>query len=191
MSPRPVLALAIPLAAGLLLTAPSGPPAGAGPPVAARTADAATTNAPAAGTAGTTAAYRPPLDPATLLRRFDPPAQRWSAGHRGVDLAAAPGTSVLAPGHGVVAFAGPVVARDVLTIDHPDGLRSSLEPVTSALVPGFTVAAGEVVGAVADQPSHCGAPGACLHWGVRRGSAYLDPLGLLPGAGPVVLLPAP
>jgi hypothetical protein len=35
--------------------------------------------------------------------------------------------------------------------------------------------------------SHC-APRTCLHWGVRLGSRYVDPLTLL-GRGPPVLLP--
>jgi hypothetical protein len=37
-------------------------------------------------------------------------------------------------------------------------------------------------------PGHC-APGVCLHWGVRLGATYLDPIGLLRGFGPIVLLP--
>jgi hypothetical protein len=36
---------------------------------------------------------------------------------------------------------------------------------------------------------HPGCPvAACLHWGLRRGADYLDPLALL-GLGPVRLLP--
>lgn len=44
----------------------------------------------------------------TVLRVFEPPAQRWLAGHRGVDLAATPGDVVLAAGGGRVGFAGTV-----------------------------------------------------------------------------------
>ena len=133
--------------------------------------------------------YRPPVAPAVLLAPFAAPPEPWRAGHRGVDLAASTGDRVHAPADGVVVFAGTVVDRDVLTILHRDGLRSSLEPVHVDVAVGMTVAAGDVVGTV-QRPSHCD-PGSCLHWGVRRGETYLDPLRLLPGGGPTVLLPVP
>ena len=130
--------------------------------------------------------YRLPVDD-VVLRRFERPAQRWSRGHRGVDIAASVGTSVLAPADGVVTVSRMVVNRDVLTIEHPDGLRSSLEPLAGGVEEGTVVLAGDVVGAVADGGTHCGGID-CLHWGVRRGAEYIDPLSLLPGASPVVLL---
>jgi hypothetical protein len=53
------------------------------------------------------------------------------------------------------------------------------------------VAAGEVVGTVEPTGSHC--TSTCVHWGLRRGEAYLDPLSLLPPwllrRGPSRLLP--
>jgi hypothetical protein len=49
------------------------------------------------------------------------------------------------------------------------------------------VVAGGRLGVVAAVPGHC-APATCLHWGVRRGDVYLDPLQLV-GTGPPVLLP--
>ena len=135
--------------------------------------------------------YRPPVAPAVLLAPFAAPPEPWRAGHRGVDLASSTGDAVHAPGDGVVMFAGTVVDRGVLTILHHDGLRTSLEPVAvdAALTVGMTVTAGDEVGTV-EGSSHCD-PGSCLHWGVRRGETYLDPLSLLPGAGPTVLLPVP
>ncbi|GAA3766216.1 hypothetical protein GCM10022206_00780 [Streptomyces chiangmaiensis] len=49
---------------------------------------------------------------------------------------------------------------------------------------------GEVVGVLEPPTAHC--PGGCLHWGLRRGETYLDPLALLPPrllrAGPSRLL---
>lgn len=133
-------------------------------------------------------AYRLPVA-GPVARFFDPPPVRWAAGHRGVDLLAEAGATVLAPGPGTVVFSGVVVDRAVLTIRHPDGLRSSLEPLSEPVAQGAVVAAGDAVGRVAAPPAHC-APAACLHWGVRGGDAYVDPLGLLapapvllPGAG--------
>lgn len=43
-----------------------------------------------------------PVAPAIVVDGFDPPEQIWSAGHRGVDLAAEPGQQVRAIGPGTV-----------------------------------------------------------------------------------------
>jgi len=133
--------------------------------------------------------FTSPLDgPPVVVRPFDGPPQPWAPGHRGVDLAARPGQAVRSPGPGVVTFAGTVVDRGVVTVTHADGLRSSLEPVAPSVGPGDRVLPGQVVGTVQDVPGHC-APGTCLHWGLRRGDAYLDPMVWVLGPGPVVLLP--
>ena len=129
----------------------------------------------------------PPV-PLDMVRGFDPPPEPWLAGHRGLDLRAPTGTPVLSPGAGVVMFAGTVVNRGVVVVLHPSGLRSSLEPVEAAVVVGQQVSAGEVVGGLTADASHC-APASCLHWGVRRGDVYLDPLDVLRGFGPIRLLP--
>ncbi|SFU05468.1 M23 family metallopeptidase [Arthrobacter sp. ov118] len=130
-----------------------------------------------------------PLDPRpAVLRTFDPPAKPWLSGHRGVDLeAASDGAALLAPSAGRVSFVGVVVDRPVLTIDHGNGLRSSFEPVASALTVGSAVAEGDVVGQV--QPGHCGRAPPCLHWGVRRGDEYVNPLAFVMDLRPSVLLP--
>lgn len=123
----------------------------------------------------------------TVVRRFDPPPQRWLAGHRGVDLAGEPGAPVLAAGGGTVAFAGTVAGRGVVSIDHANGLRTTYEPVLVSITAGAAVGQGTRIGALA--PGHPGCPvAACLHWGLRRGEVYLDPL-LLLGFGRVRLLP--
>lgn len=134
--------------------------------------------------------YTFPLhEPVEVVREFDAPGERWLSGHRGVDLRAAPGDPVLAPAPGVVTFAGPVAGRVVLTLRHPDGRRSSVEPVTPGVATGDVVERGSVLGQVGGDASHC-APATCLHWGVRTSDdAYVDPLTLLAGRGPVVLLP--
>jgi murein DD-endopeptidase MepM/ murein hydrolase activator NlpD len=126
--------------------------------------------------------------PGALARPFDPPAEEWGAGHRGVDLAARAGEPVRSPAPGVVSFAGRVADKPVVVVTHADGLRSTFEPVTAAVGRGDQVAAGDVVGSLAPAAGHC-APAGCLHWGVLRGDVYLDPLALLGEAAPIVLLP--
>jgi murein DD-endopeptidase MepM/ murein hydrolase activator NlpD len=113
-----------------------------------------------------------------VTRDFEPPAGPYGPGHRGVDLAAAPGAAVLAAGDGVVAFAGMVAGRPVVSIDHPGGLRTTYEPVDPSVAAGQAVARGSPIGTLLAGHPGCSAA-ACLHWGVRRGETYLDPLALL------------
>jgi len=113
-----------------------------------------------------------------VTRPFSLPAGPFGPGHRGVDLAAAPGVAVLAAGDGVVAFAGTVAGRPVVSVDHPGGLRTTYEPVDPSVAAGQPVARGSPIGTLL--AGHAGCPAAaCLHWGLRRGRTYLDPLGLL------------
>ncbi|MFC5817325.1 peptidoglycan DD-metalloendopeptidase family protein [Nonomuraea harbinensis] len=125
-------------------------------------------------------AWRWPLDGTPeILRRFSPPPARWLAGHRGVDLAAPPAAPVLAAGAGSVGFAGSVAGRGVVTVNHAGGLRTTYLPVTPAVRPGDPVSAGDLLGTLAPAPPHC--LESCLHWGLRDGLTYLDPLLLLTG----------
>lgn len=121
-----------------------------------------------------------------VLRGFAPPAQPWLAGHRGADLAASPGAEVRAAGAGTIGYAGPLADRGVVTVLHPGGLRTTYLPVRPSVGRGRAVTTGEVIGVLQDVPGHC--PTACLHWGLLRDRAYLDPL-LLLGHGQVRLLP--
>ncbi|MCX6498080.1 MAG: M23 family metallopeptidase [Arthrobacter sp.] len=150
-------------------------------PVPARGAGAPPPSSPAGG-------WSWPLSPRpAVLRGFDPPDRPWLSGHRGVDLRAAhDGAPVTSPAPGRVSFAGFVVDRPVLTVDHGDGLRSSFEPVDSALRAGDEVGEGSVLGRAL--PGHCGAT-PCVHWGVRRGEEYLNPLAFVMDLRPSILLP--
>ncbi|WP_412542238.1 M23 family metallopeptidase [Longispora sp. K20-0274] len=132
--------------------------------------------------------YRWPLTPRpAVLRRFEPPPAPWLPGHRGVDLAGAPGQPVLAAGAGTVHYAGVIAGVGVVSVRHPDGLLTTYQPVRPAVVAGASVGPGDPLGTL--EPGHPGCPAAaCLHWGLRRGRGYLDPLTLL-GRGRVRLLP--
>ncbi|SOD92930.1 M23 family metallopeptidase [Blastococcus haudaquaticus] len=120
-----------------------------------------------------------PLDGDLIVTRpFEELPHPYAAGHRGADLAGTPSALVLAAGDGVVVFAGPVAGRPVISIDHVDGLRTTYEPVDASVAAGQVVARGSPVGTLAT--GHEGCPvQACLHWGLRRGERYLDPLLLL------------
>ncbi|MER7885334.1 M23 family metallopeptidase [Streptomyces fimicarius] len=130
-----------------------------------------------------------------VLRGWEPPAGPYGPGHRGVDLGARPGARVLAAAGGRVSFAGRVAGRGVLAVEVAGSgsppLRTTYEPVRALVEEGARVRAGQPVGVLEEGPFHC-AEG-CLHWGLRRGDAYLDPLSLLPPAllrtGPSRLLP--
>jgi len=123
-----------------------------------------------------------------VVRRFDPPPQPWLAGHRGVDLSGSPGVAVRAAGAGTIVYAGDVAGRGVVSVSHSGGLRTTYEPVVvQGLSVGDSVTAGQEIGRLTE--GHPGCPAAaCLHWGLRRGGDYLDPLVLL-GLGRVRLLP--
>jgi murein DD-endopeptidase MepM/ murein hydrolase activator NlpD len=121
---------------------------------------------------------RPLAGDPVVTRPFDRLPSPYAAGHRGVDLAGVPAQPVLAAGAGVVAFAGMVAGRPVVSVQHADGLRTTYEPVQPSVAAGQPVARGSPLGVLL--AGHAGCPAAaCLHWGLRRGTTYLDPLLLL------------
>jgi murein DD-endopeptidase MepM/ murein hydrolase activator NlpD len=127
-----------------------------------------------------------PLDgPRTVARAFDPPTTAYGPGHRGADLPGRPGQAVRAAGAGRISYAGLLAGRGVLVVVHGE-LRSTYEPVTATVQVGQQVAAGEVIGHL--DAGHAGCAQACLHWGLRRGDVYLDPVRLV-RPGPSRLLP--
>jgi murein DD-endopeptidase MepM/ murein hydrolase activator NlpD len=127
-----------------------------------------------------------PAESFRLARAYVAPAHEYGPGHRGIDLDLQGGAVVRAPADGVVAFAGSVAGRGILTIDHGNGLVTTLEPVTTALAPGTPVVGGEDV-ANLGLGGHA-APGA-LHFGVRLDGRYINPMLLLGGVPRAVLLP--
>ncbi|GII91437.1 M23 family metallopeptidase [Sinosporangium siamense] len=121
-----------------------------------------------------------------MLRAFQPPAAPWLAGHRGVDLTAAEGQTVLAAGTGTVHFAGQAGGRAVISLMHPNGLRTTYLPARASVRRGQAVSPGDPIGVVTESAGHC--TRACLHWGLLRDGTYLNPL-LLVRPPQVRLLP--
>lgn len=128
--------------------------------------------------------YRPPVD-APVSDPFRPPSGPYGPGNRGLEYATSPGSHARAVGDGVVSFSGSVAGRWVVSIVHPDGLRSSLTGLASTSVQvGDSVACGDVVGVT----------NASLHLGFRRGEEYIDPSLLFADGEPprhAVLVPVP
>lgn len=118
-----------------------------------------------------------PVPSGAAVHVFDPPAKRWLAGHRGVDLRASPGEPIHAASAGVVTYAGQLAGRGVVVVEH-GVLRSTYEPVDPSVQVGERVSAGDVIGVLGSGRTHC-APDSCLHWGVLRGDEYHDPMSLL------------
>ena len=123
------------------------------------------------GHAGTFDVVRPVVGP--VIRHFEPPPTPFAAGHRGIDFDVPAGTTVVAAAAGTVAFAGAVGGSISVSIDHPNGLRSTYSFLSAVLVKkGQTVALGQAVAR-----SGPGAPGERpnLHFGLKTGETYLDP----------------
>ena len=122
-----------------------------------------------------------PVAPLVVERPFTAPSGPYSPGHRGVDLAAALGTSVRAPAPGIVRVAGRVAGKDVVSIEHPHrilgrtGWRTTYEGVRATVQVGDRVDQGDRIGSVTGSGGHTGG----VHWGLKLGRSYADPLLLL------------
>lgn len=122
-----------------------------------------------------------------VTRGFDPPQVIWGSGHRGVDLGGVAAMPVVAAGSGTVTYAAVLVGRGVVAISHPNGLKTTYEPVIASVTVGASVIKGQQIGVL--EAGHAGCPtAACLHWGLRRGATYMNPLSLFK-ARKVRLLP--
>jgi hypothetical protein len=127
---------------------------------------------PAAG------AWTWPTDGAVLQSFVFDPAHPYAAGERrGIDIAGAVGTEVLAPRAGTLTFAGTVPGSGLsISILTDDGYSVTLTHLGSiAVAQGTRVAEGSPVGTVG--------PGGSVHLGVRvaaQPQGYVDPATLLP-----------
>ncbi len=119
-------------------------------------------------------AWQRPVEGA-VVRPFEQPSSVYGAGHRGVDFAASPGTPVRAANDGVVTFAGTVAGTLHVTIAHGGTLRTSSSFLQSIAVrEGQQVARGDVIGTAGGVgPDH---DGGALHFGLRVGDHYVDPM---------------
>lgn len=110
-----------------------------------------------------------PVD-APLVDLFRRPAHPYGPGNRGIDFDTAAGQPVVATAPGEVVFAGAVGHAHHVVVRHPGSVRTSYSFLQRVEVRrGQSVEAGDVVGRA----------GATLHFGVRVGAAYVDPLSFL------------
>jgi murein DD-endopeptidase MepM/ murein hydrolase activator NlpD len=141
-------------------------------------------------TAASADAWTRPVD-GPVVKPFEQPLTPYGPGHRGVHFAVQPGTPVRAVAAGTVAFAGEVAGAMHVVVQHANGWRTSYSFLATRTVSrGDHVEAGTIVGTTGGRaPGH---NGAVLHFGVRIGDVYVDPMRLFvsPGAaGRVHLAP--
>jgi murein DD-endopeptidase MepM/ murein hydrolase activator NlpD len=123
--------------------------------------------------------------PGRVARPFQAPRTRFGPGHLGVDFVAKPRTPVRAAGPGTVLFAGVVAGARFVVVQHPGGLRTSYSFLASMRVhEGQVIQRGAIVGLSGGRGENH-EPGV-LHFGLRIGNAYVDPMRLFtrPVAGP-------
>ena len=149
--------------------------------VSLRVADGPASGDPSFASALPTGTWSWPVS-GPVIRGFDPPDTPFGAGHRGIDIAVAPGTPILAPEAGTVSFAGRVGGELFVTIVHGGGLSSTYSWISVAAVSkGDVVSRGQTIGATGT--GHPGAGVPHLHFGVKLDGGYVDPLELLAPLG--------
>ncbi|KFF31098.1 peptidase, M23 family [Bifidobacterium bombi DSM 19703] len=122
---------------------------------------------------GCNAPLRWPVLTHVVTKKFKAPTGRFGSGHRGVDVAAVPGTLLVAPDNGIISFAGLVAGKSVVSI-RTRSFTLTFEPAISDLPIGTPVIQGAPFATVSGLSDHCLT--SCLHWGVRRGAwDYTNP----------------
>ena len=102
----------------------------------------------------------------------------YGPGHRGADLAAAPGTPVRAANDGVVSFAGSVAGTLHVTVAHAGGLRTSYSFLASVRCAPGRRSRAATSSAPPGGERRRDHDGAVLHFGLRVGDRYVDPMQL-------------
>ena len=114
-----------------------------------------------------------------VIRAFQAPSSPYGKGHRGIDIAAAVGTVVIAPTSGKVTFSGSIGTHLFLTLDHGANLFTTYSWISAPLVAkGDRVRAGQPVALSGN--GHPGDTIPSLHFGVKVDGAYVDPMRFLP-----------
>lgn len=111
------------------------------------------------------ACWLPPVD-APVADPFRPPTCRWCAGNRGIEYVTVAGVPVRAVAAGRVTFAGAVVDRRYVVVEHADGRRATYGHLASV-----DVGVGERI----DVRTIVGTAGDTVHFGLRDGDDYVDP----------------
>lgn len=118
--------------------------------------------------------YDPPVL-TEVIDPFRPPSSFAGPGNRGLEYGQADGRVVVAAAAGLVTFAGGVAGRNVITIEHGDGVRTTYTGLREIWVEvddfpsrGATIALAE----------------SGFHFGARWGEHYLDPQILLDASQP-------
>ena len=103
---------------------------------------------------------------------------RWGRMHRGIDLGASYGSPIYAAAAGHVSYAGPEGGYGrLVTIRHAGGITTAYGHMSRIVVRrGQRVSAGQVIAYVGSAGRSTGPH---LHFEVRRGGAYLNPLTFL------------
>ncbi|MBR6404305.1 MAG: peptidoglycan DD-metalloendopeptidase family protein [Eubacterium sp.] len=117
----------------------------------------------------------------TLTDTFGPrevPTPGASSFHHGVDIAGDEGLPIVAAADGVVSFTGYFGAGgNTVIIDHGDGMSTLYMHMSAfGISEGANVTAGTVIGYVGSTGASTGPH---LHFGIRIGGEYYDPLGYL------------
>jgi murein DD-endopeptidase MepM/ murein hydrolase activator NlpD len=113
-----------------------------------------------------------------VIRPFEAPSSPYGSGHRGIDIAAPFGSPMVAAQDGIVSFAGWIVDGLFISIDHPDGIRTTYSWLSAIGVKkGDQVVRGQVIGSTGHGHPDVSTPH--LHFGARIGTTYIDPMTLL------------
>lgn len=127
--------------------------------------------------------FRSPLPQARITSRFNPkrlhPVLKVVMPHNGVDYGAGTGTPVYASGQGTVVSAGNSgPCGNMVELEHPGGLHTAychLSKFAAGLHAGQHVEARQLIGYVGQTGR---ATGPHLHFAVKRGTMFVDPLSL-------------
>lgn len=102
---------------------------------------------------------------------FRPPAHIGAPGNRGWEYETQPDSPVVAAGAGHIRFAGQVGGSLYVSINHPDGVRTTYSHVKDiAVKKGDFVEQGSVLAST---------KGASFHFGAIKEGDYIDPAGLI------------